>query len=408
MQRELLGRFAQSNSLEVVATYEDVGESGVTLSKRAGLSRLLSDVVSGQVDFASILVLDVSRWGRFLDLDEAAHYEFVCRSHGIAVTYCLDRFSDAPSSHLAKQVKRIMAADYVRQISTRTRNGKQRAALVGRAPGSWPRFLAARQVIEANGLLGPILRCGEFRTHPAQALRLVPAGPERSLIVRRIFQMFTGGGLRLTEIARILASEGSVWTDGSPWTGRRVGRVLRDPLAIGLQRHGRSRTVLGVREEEQDPSRWGEVQVFAPLVPPDTFRMAQERLQQLGGRSRHTDKEMIEGLRRLLRREGRLSASVVNACPEIPCARLYEVRFGTLGVAFQLAGYKRPAVARGGDEYGAPISRDAVLGGLLRLAGEKGAINVALVQADPRLPSIGLIRKSFGSLTAAYRAAGLR
>lgn len=408
MQREVLGRFAQSNSLEVVATYEDVGESGVTLSKRAGLSRLLSDVVSGQADFASILVLDVSRWGRFLDLDEAAHYEFVCRSHGIAVTYCLDRFSGAPSSHLAKQVKRIMAADYVRQISTRTRNGKRRAALAGRAPGSWPRFLAARQVIEADGLFGPILRCGEFRTHPAQSLRLVPASEDRSLIVRRIFDLFTGGGLRLTEIARILTSEGVLWSDGSPWTGRRVGRVLRDPLAIGLQRHGRSRTVLGVREDERDSSQWSDVQIFAPLVPPDMFRMAQERLQQLRGRSRHTDEEMIEGLRRLLRREGRLSASVVNACPEIPRARLYEVRFGTLGAAFRLAGYNRPAVARGGDEDGVPIAREAVLDGLRRLAGEKGAINVALIQTDARLPSIGLIKKSFGSLTAAYRAAGLR
>ena len=35
-----------------------------------GLKQLIADVESGTADFDVILVYDVSRWGRFLDIDE--------------------------------------------------------------------------------------------------------------------------------------------------------------------------------------------------------------------------------------------------------------------------------------------------------------------------------------------------
>jgi DNA invertase Pin-like site-specific DNA recombinase len=37
-----------------------------------------------------VLVYDVSRWGRFQDIDESAHYEFVCKQAGIKVAYCAE------------------------------------------------------------------------------------------------------------------------------------------------------------------------------------------------------------------------------------------------------------------------------------------------------------------------------
>lgn len=82
-------------------------------------------------------------------------------------------------------------------------------------------------------------------------------------------------------------------------------------------------------------------------------------------------------------------------------------RFGSLAEAERLAGYVRPRVSRGAAPDGTPISRAAILDGLRRLHGDKGKVNVSLIQADRRLPSIGLIRKRFGTVTAAYRAAGL-
>ena len=65
------------------------GERGflTRLPKRDGLQELIADVQRGYADFGSILVYDVSRWGRFQDVDESAYYEFICKRAGIQVHY---------------------------------------------------------------------------------------------------------------------------------------------------------------------------------------------------------------------------------------------------------------------------------------------------------------------------------
>lgn len=407
LQRRQIARFAASNGLTIVASYEDRGRSGLTLEGRSGLTALLSDIVSGQAGFTQLIIVDISRWGRFQDPDEAAHYEFVCRAHGVNVTYCHEPLLTGASGHLVKQVKRVMAADYARQVSERTRSGKRRAAKAGLAPGNWPRSIVARQIIEADGQPGPVLREGEFRHHPTQAMRLVPAAPAQSLVVRSIFQLFTAGGLTLREIAERLSASGVAWSDGTPWTRRRVARILRNPLAIGRQSYGLTRMVLGVKTPGGDPFDRGQVQVFDPIVPVAMFEAAQARFRTLGGRTRHTDEEMICGLRTLLMEKGELSASLINACAGIPASRLYEVRFGSLGAAWRKVGYEPPVLARGVTGTGERPTREEILDGLRRLWREQGRINVRLVDADRRLPSRHIIRTAFGSLTAAYRAAGL-
>src|ERR1700733_2705233 len=77
-QAEVIARYATQHGMEIVATYEDSGKSGLTLTGREELKRLLADAESGTADFSVVLVYDVSRWGRFLDADESAYHEYVC------------------------------------------------------------------------------------------------------------------------------------------------------------------------------------------------------------------------------------------------------------------------------------------------------------------------------------------
>jgi DNA invertase Pin-like site-specific DNA recombinase len=42
----------------------------------------MAEVQSGHADFSTILVYDVSRWGRFQDADEGAYHEHVCSRAG--------------------------------------------------------------------------------------------------------------------------------------------------------------------------------------------------------------------------------------------------------------------------------------------------------------------------------------
>jgi len=95
-QHAAIQRYADEHGMMIVRTFTDAGKSGVGIHGRDALQELLRIVNSGTADFAAILVYDVSRWGRFQDADEAAHYEFQCkrrkvilRAQGTASARCL-------------------------------------------------------------------------------------------------------------------------------------------------------------------------------------------------------------------------------------------------------------------------------------------------------------------------------
>jgi DNA invertase Pin-like site-specific DNA recombinase len=69
IQDEQLRANARQNGDEVVRVYRD-DRSGRT-ADREGFRRLIHDVTYGP-DFDVILVLDVTRWGRFENVDESA------------------------------------------------------------------------------------------------------------------------------------------------------------------------------------------------------------------------------------------------------------------------------------------------------------------------------------------------
>jgi hypothetical protein len=91
-QSEAIQNYAARRGIEIVRTYADEGKSGLSLGGRDALKRLIDDVQAKRTDFATILVYDVSRWGRFQDADESAYYEYICKRSGISVQYCAEQF----------------------------------------------------------------------------------------------------------------------------------------------------------------------------------------------------------------------------------------------------------------------------------------------------------------------------
>src|SRR5258708_28485884 len=89
--------------------------------------------MSGRAQYKSILVYDVSRWGRFQDVDEAAHYEFLCKSAGVPVRYCAEQFHNDGSlaSSMMKALKRTMAAEYSRELGIKVSAGQRPPPLLG-------------------------------------------------------------------------------------------------------------------------------------------------------------------------------------------------------------------------------------------------------------------------------------
>ncbi len=64
-QAAFIAAYAHAQSLTIVRTYADEGESGLRIKNRAGLLQLIADVSGGKADYEHLLVYDVSRWGRF-------------------------------------------------------------------------------------------------------------------------------------------------------------------------------------------------------------------------------------------------------------------------------------------------------------------------------------------------------
>ena len=114
-------------------TYADEGKSGVVLNRREALRKLLDDVERGNPDYKAILVYDVSRWGRFQNSDEAAHYEFLCTRSGRCLHYCAEQFANDDTPPL-KSLKRSMAAEFSRELGIKVFEGKCRLVKLGFFP----------------------------------------------------------------------------------------------------------------------------------------------------------------------------------------------------------------------------------------------------------------------------------
>src|SRR5207237_5589867 len=117
---------------KIQKTYADTGRSGLSLDGREALQQLIEDVQSGNAEYCTILVYDVSRWGRFQDADESAYYEYICKRAGISVRYCAEQFENdgSPVSTIVKGVKRAMAGEYSRELSVKVFAGSDGRILV--------------------------------------------------------------------------------------------------------------------------------------------------------------------------------------------------------------------------------------------------------------------------------------
>ena len=177
-QADAIARYADQHNFQVIRTYSDAAKSGLHLKNRMGLKQLLKDVVDGQVEFRVVLVYDVSRWGRFQDQDEAAHYEYICKSAGVPVHYCAEMFGNDNNSlgWILKALKRMMAGEYSRELSVKVRAGQRRLATLGYKVGGSAPYGLRRQLLDKQGKPKQLLEFGERKSTVDERVTFVP-GP---------------------------------------------------------------------------------------------------------------------------------------------------------------------------------------------------------------------------------------
>ena len=335
--------YALAHGYEIVRTYADLGRSGLTLIKRPALQQLLADVQVDGVGFRAILVYDVSRWGRFQDPDEAAECEAVCKRSGVTVHYCAEPFENdgSATSSILKALKRVMAAEYSRELSEKVYTSLRRVAGFGFVPTRW-RPLGLRRL--AVNYLGQPVRLLDDNEPNLRGCRvtLVPGPDHEVALVLRIFRLFGQRGWSLSRIARTLNAEGVRNPHGDLWRYAAVGRLLRCEAYVGNYVYGKTTARLRSTERRIPPAAWIRVEgAFEPIVGRRLFNAVQKRLANAEPRS---DAKMLEDLRGLLERRGYLTAHLLKAERGVSRRDSYAKRFGSLTEAYRLVGYQPRSV----------------------------------------------------------------
>ena len=333
-QRIAIAEYATRNGYRVVSTYEDFGKSGLAIRHRDGLKQLLHDVTSYSVAFRAVLVYDISRWGRFQDNDEAAHYEFLCRRAGVPVHYCAEHFEDDLSvgSAVMKALKRSMAGEYSRELSSKVHKGQRQSALNGFRAGGIPGYGLRRLAVSEDGTARRVLTRREFKPFVRDRVTLVLGPSSEVAVVRHIYRTFLQGRGKVgfSDIANELNQCGTKSDQGGRWTPFTVREVLRNPKYAGVLVWPKSTQKLRTKARPTPKQEWiVDKDAYEPIIDQRTFSRAQSLFKLRANRA-IPKAELIRSLKTLLAKQGHLSASMLEANKGKYAPSTYLRRLGTM------------------------------------------------------------------------------
>ncbi len=338
-QAEAMQLYAARRGIEIVRTYTDAGKSGLSLDGRDGLKQLIGDVQNGKTDFTTILVYDISRWGRFQDADESAYYEYICKRAGITVQYCAEQFENdgSPVSTIVKGVKRAMAGEYSRELSVKVFTGQCRLIELGYRQGGPSGYGLRRRLIDQAGAPKGELTRGEHKSIQTDRVVLIPGPPEEVETVRWMYRSFVEGKVE-REIADKLNERGLTTDLGRPWTRGTVHQILINEKYIGNNVWNRGSFKLKRKRVRNDEEMWIRAEgAFASIVDKAVFEAAQTIIRERSHKL--SDKEMLDALEQLLQNRGYLSGLVIDETDRLPSSSAYQGRFGSLLRAYKLIGF---------------------------------------------------------------------
>jgi len=339
-QIAVIERYAAERDMAIVATYSDEARSGLRLENRPGMRKMLEDGKGKESGFDTILVYDISRWGRFQNPDQSAAIEYACQKADVEVHYCMEQFVNdgSPVSNIIKAVKRSMAAEYARELSNKVFAGQCRLIELGFRQGGMAGYGLRRMRVNQSGDRQGILKRGQYKSLQTDRVILVPGPEEEVETVRWIYRQFVDSGRLEGEIAARLNERGIRTDLGRPWTRGTVHQVLTNEKYIGNNVFNRHSYKLKERHVDNPREEWIRADgAFEAIVDPQLFFTAQGMIRERN--RRFSNDEMLDRLRGLLRKEGHLSGFMIDEAENMPSSGTYCSRFGSLVRAYQLVGF---------------------------------------------------------------------
>lgn len=336
IQQELVQKWAKDNGVDIVHEFSDRGKSGLTAEGRDGFNDMMDNWVKLRKDFDFVLCLDVSRWGRFQDIDLSATYSAECKKHGKQVIYTTLGMPrpDDPLYPVYVQFERFRAAQYSKELSTKVFHGCVKISQQGYWAGGKAPYGFDRLLLDESRHRLHVLTHGQKKGIQNQRVTLT-LGPEQQVItVRRIFDEYIEAGHSMEQIAERLNADGSRSAMGGLWNAGKIRKILTNVMYAGTLVYNKTTSKLKTPTRKNPVDQWIRTAgAIDPLVDQAVFDRAQAIMAQAA--LRFSPETMLRHLERLHREHGFLRPSVVNADEWAPSAATYTTHFRSLDLAYQ-------------------------------------------------------------------------
>ncbi len=336
IQQEQVRHWAQENGVKIVHEFADRGKSGLTAEGRDGFNDMMENWVKARRDFDFVLCLDVSRWGRFQDIDLSATYSAECKQHGKQVIYTT-LGKPKPNDQLYQvyvQFERFRAAQYSKELSDKVFRGCVHIAKQGYWAGGKPPYALQRLLLDENRNAVQTLAPGQRKSIQNQRVTLTPGDEVQVATVRRIFCEFTETLRSMHDIAASLNRDGIASPGGGTWDRSKIRRILLNELYVGTLVYNRTTQKLKTPTRHNPKDQWiKSSRAFDSLVEPSVFDSAQRLLMQAA--LRYTPEFMLEQLKRVLEEHEFFRPTFLRADPSSPAPSTYAKRFKSLDAAYQ-------------------------------------------------------------------------
>ncbi|MCI0364110.1 MAG: recombinase family protein [Phycisphaerales bacterium] len=285
-QQKAIENYAAEHKLKLLRFYVDDAISGTSTVGRKAFQQLIEDAKKPSCEFGVVLVYDVKRFGR-IDNDEAGHYRYILKTHGVEVMYCSENFKGDRTDDLLRPVKQWQAREESKDLSKVTirgllskagvnRNGSQSSGSDGAGRGAGARrsggegwwmggappfgydlayqssageFLfylrylcdGTKQMFDQSwNRVRTLARRESIAVSRKDRCKLVPGEPDRVKVVQRIFKLYVGGrGFKsivdLLNRDGVPPPRGPEWSHryGGVWTLSSVRSILINPIYGG-------------------------------------------------------------------------------------------------------------------------------------------------------------------------------
>ena len=336
IQQDQVREWAEKNGVEIIHEFSDAGKSGLNSEDRPAFTEMMEQWVTKRTDFAYILCLDVSRWGRFQDLDLSAQFSAQCKKHRKQVIYTSigKPREDDPLYPVYVQFDRFRAAQYSRELSDKVWRGCVKIVEQGYWAGGPPPYATQRLLLDEKREPLQKLNPGQRKGIQNQRVTLVEGDPAQVATVQRIFHEFVEDGHSEYKIAEGLNKDGVVSPGGRRWGAGSVLSRIRNETYLGTLLYNKTSKKLKTPMVHNPVEKWIRTpEAFEGIISDVLFARAQEILEER--RRRYDPDRMLIQLQSLYKQFGMARSSLTRVQEEMLPASSYARQFGSWDQAFQ-------------------------------------------------------------------------